>query len=227
MLHGRDWYFGRYGRLSFDGDDPKGGGNPSPDLKPADPKPGDPKPGDPKPDDAPKPPDPLAGLSPEVRASVQAQIDAAAAAARRDGEKAGLTKAQQDAAAKAEADRIAAERQAEIDKGNFAAVKTSLETERDALKGERDDYKAKYEAALAEIEPGVKAQWDALPKEVTALYAGDEADPFGKLAFIAKSSDLIKALAPADPTRPRMPQTPRPNGPDKPEVKSLVNSKTF
>jgi hypothetical protein len=148
---------------------------------------------------------------PQITPEIQKLIDDAAKGARLEGER--LGKAAADAAiaaAKQKADDDAAQAK-KIEEGKFEEVKTDLESKLTAATTERDAFKAKYEDALAQIKPGVEADWATLPAEVKAVYAGAEDDVIAKSAYLAKTKDLVAALAGTSPTGPRPPMTPRPN----------------
>lgn len=180
--------------------------NPNPEPKPEEPKPA--------PTAEPKP------EPPKVPDDVQKLIDAAAAAARKEGEKAG--KAAVETAA-AEAKRIAdeeAQRQKDIDAGEFGKVRESLERERDGFKTRADEAEgviAKYDAILA---PLVKERLDAIKAADADVAKGFPADAplLDQLAWL--DDPRTKALlAKQDQHREnlsRFPSTPKPNGDGKP-----------
>lgn len=218
MFGQRSW--NPYGRLFFSPDDDSGGsggGNEKPTEE--------------------KPADPLAGLTAEQRTLIQKQIDAAASAARKSGEKDGLTKAQTDANAKAESERVAKEQADAIKAGEFDTAKSLIEKERDDAKAESQARADKLERAntvlasvLAERIKILEATGDkdliaAFPKDAEPLDQLDWLnDPRTKaaLAKAKEADDVEKAKA-----NPRV-ITPRPNGTGKPdEVKSLVNARSF
>lgn len=199
MLGKRDMV---YGRLFFDNEnDGKGGGGNPPNPEP-------------KPEEKPKPADPLAGLPEDVKAEVQKRIDAAAAKARRDGEKDGLTKAQQDAAAKAEEERVAKEQADQIAKGDFDKVKTDLEgrasTAEDKLKRANDVLASVIADRMTALEAtGDKELLDAFPKDAEPLeQLAWLNDPRTKRA-IANASEEAKVAAAQG--KPKVPKTPNPN----------------
>lgn len=182
----------------------------------------------PNPTPDPKPDDPLNGLSDVQKAAIQKQIDTASAAARRDGEKAGLTKAQQDAAAKTEEDRVKREQDDAVKRGEFDGVKTSLEQARDAAKAEADAKAGKLtraETAVATIVADRIKELDALKDaELSAEFAAIT-DPIDQLEWFGKASTK-RALANAGEAQkvanaqgqPRVPLTPKPNGSNKSEI---------
>lgn len=182
----------------------------------------------PNPTPDPKPDDPLNGLSDAQKAAIQKQIDTASAAARRDGEKAGLTKAQQDAAAKTEEDRVKREQDDAVKRGEFDGVKTSLEQARDAAKAEAKAHADKLERAntvltsvIAERKAVLDASGDkdliaAFPVDADALTQLDWLnDPRTKAALNVATESQKVANAQG---QPRVPLTPKPNGSNKPEI---------
>lgn len=119
---------------------------------------------------------------------------------------------------KAEEDEAAKAKEAEAEaarKGEFEKLATDRATTIATVTAERDDFKTRYENAVAQIKPGVDTKWATLPAEVSKLYRGAEDDPIAKSAFIAESEPLIQALAgrgATGPSGPAWPNTPRPNG---------------
>lgn len=218
-MFGKDHFAGHYGRLFFSPDDDGGGGGNGDGDKP--------KP-DAKTDDKPK--DPLEGLSPELKLEIQRRMDSASATARKEGEKAGLSKAQTDANAKAEADRVAKEQADLVAKGEFETAKKTLEGERDAEKARADRL---LKIATADLEVRTKAL-DALgDKELSDAFAAitDDLDkvewlndPRTRRAMAAASEEKKVETANG---KPKVPGTPKPNGTGKHEVTSLVNTRTF
>lgn len=173
--------------------------------------------------------DPLAGLSPEAKAAVQKQIDAAAASARKAGEKAGKTEAEQAAAAKAAADREAAEQAEAIKRGEFDTVKASLERERDAEKGKTERV---LKIALADLPDRIKALDDLGDKELSAAFAAIT-DPIDQLEWLndARTKAAMRVAreskeAEAAKGKPRVGGvTPRPTGqPNTVEVQPLATN---
>jgi multidrug efflux pump subunit AcrA (membrane-fusion protein) len=147
----------------------------------------------------------------------QAALDAAAAAARREGEKAGR-KAAEDAAAQAKRDAEAA---AELDRktkaGEFESVKATIEKD-------RDDWKARAEAAEARVaaieeRDGKKAEdlAKALPAALKPLYPAT-------LPLDDRLAWLEKAVATADGATPAAgnARSPQPAGAGKPPTVESV-----
>jgi len=114
-------------------------------------------------------------------AEQQAEINKLIGAARREGKAA----AESDAAAAKQAAEAAAERQRQIDAGQFDTVRQSLETERDQALAKA----AQFDALVEAIKPEIDAQWAALPDEVKALYdwmkarSDNHEDPFDYAAY--------------------------------------------
>lgn len=202
-----------YGRLFFDGEnDGKGGGGNPPNPEP-------------KPEEKPKQPDPLDGLSDEQRKLVQERIDSAAAKARRDGEKAGLTKAQQDAAAKAEEERVAKEQADAIAKGEFDKVKTELEGKAKTAEERLAKANEVIVGVLADRFKELEATGDA---DLIAAYPKD-ADPLDRLAWLNDPRTKRAMAVAAEEKRvadakdkPRPKPTPRPNHDGKQDITSPI-----
>ncbi len=125
----------------------------------------------------------------------QAEIDRIAANARRDGKQTGKSEAEQAlAAAKAQEDADR-KRNAEIEKGNFDAVRSSLEQERDQAKVAVTDAETKYQQAISVLSPDVEARWKDLPTEVAAMYEGADDDILAKAAHLNRTKALVDRLA--------------------------------
>jgi hypothetical protein len=147
-------------------------------------------------------------------------IDAAAAAARRDGEKAGRAAADAAIEAAKKAAEEEADRANQIAAGNFETVQKDLESKLAKVTADRDAFKKRYEDAVAQVSPGVDAKWKDLPAEVAKLYRGADDDPIAKAAFLAESEPLLTALAGkagTGSTATIWPRTPKPNGDLTPE----------
>lgn len=161
-----------------------------------------------------KPPaDPLDGLTPEARAAVQKQVDAAAAAARKEAEKSALAKFEADQQAKQQAEKEERERQEAIKRGEFDQVKTDLEQRIAAASGERDQLTTRLTAYETALTPMIDSLKGELPAEALKGYP-EEADAVARLAWLQERKELVATLRPAgDGTpAPRVPATPRPNG---------------
>lgn len=138
----------------------------------------------------------------------------AAVAARKAAEKraADLEKQVNETAdAKRQADEADAVR-----RGEFEKLATERAEEVKAVKGERDDFKARYDRAIEIVTPGVEADWKTLPKEVTDLYEGGDDDVLAKAAHLHRTKGLVKRLTDAGAARGNGPD-PRPNGAAQPD----------
>lgn len=217
-MFGKDRFAGHYGRLFFspDGDGGAGGGGNggAGDGKPG----GDGKSGD---DANPggKQGDDQIAFTPEQQKHIAKLVG--------DARKEGKSKAEQDAISKKEEDRIAAELKLEEEKGNFAAVKTALETDRDKHKTEAEttaQQLADAEEQLASVVVDkLKALEETGDKDLVAAFPKD-AKPLEQLKWLndPRTKAAIKAATENKKVldangRPRTPITPKPNGTGKPD----------
>lgn len=126
-----------------------------------------------------------------------------------------LARLRQEKAA-AEAERAKAAEEEAARKGEFEKLATDRAEKLTAATAElkaKDDEIAAYEALIA---PMVETLAKELPKE--ALDGYDAEQPMrARLAWLRDRERLVKALTPADPTKPKVPMTPRPNGAGKPD----------
>jgi len=128
-----------------------------------------------------------------------------------DARREGRAQAESDAAAAKQAAEAAAERQRQIDAGQFDTVRQSLETERDQALAKASQFDALVEA----IKPEIDAQWAALPDEVKALYEGDDTDVLARQAHIARTRKLVEKLTEQNEQKRQAAsfgRTPTPNG---------------
>jgi hypothetical protein len=134
------------------------------------------------PENPPKPADPLAELTPEQ----QAALDRRTAAARREGESTGKTKAAQEAQAAADADKAERERKEQEARGEFDKVRQSIEVERDGFKADLDTTKGRLDRALELLKSGVQGKVDSLTKadpELAKAFPAD-ADVLDQIAWL-------------------------------------------
>jgi hypothetical protein len=123
-------------------------------------------------------------------AEQQAEINRIVGQARQEGR----TAAEQ-AAAQAETDRQAeAARQADIDKGNFEAAKTSLEGERDGFKAERDTLKTERDALAGYFDGQFAAALKDLPESIVAFAPAEDASFADKKAWLVKATEQAAKL---------------------------------
>lgn len=222
-MFGKDYWDGRYGRLFFSPDGDGGGGGDG-DAKPS---------GDQKPQDD----DPLAGLTDAQKAALQKRIDSAASNARKEGERAGLTKAQQDANAKLEEERVKKEQEDALKAGEFDKVRASLESERDKHKTEAEttaqqlaDAEEQLASVVAEKVKTLEATAD---KDLIAAFPKD-AKPLDQLRWLndprtlaaMRTAEEAQRVSDAN-AKPKVPGNPKPNANGKEPVKSLVNTRSF
>lgn len=141
-------------------------------------------------------------------AEQEAEINRRAAAARKEGERAAeqAIKDANDAAEKKRKDDI------EVERGNFIPVREGLEKERDGFKTERDAIQARFDTVIAQLKPGVDADWAAFPAELKAAYQGADDDVVAKSEYLRLMKPAWDGLKGQSPTGPRLPMTPRPNG---------------
>ena len=166
---------------------------------------GDPPKSDPPKDD-PKPTDALASLTPEQRKA----FDDAMAAARRDGEKSGKTKAQQEIdAARTKADEDA-ERERLTKAGEFETVKKDLEGKFAAVSGEKETLAQQVAKAEEVVTPLVEALREELPQEAREDEPKD-LPALDALKWLQDRKDLLTKLGALEkPKLPEFPKTPRP-----------------
>ena len=167
--------------------------------------------------------DPLKDLPEAARAAMQRSIDAAAKAARLEGERAGKVAAEEAAAsAKATAD-AEAERQRAIDAGNFDEARKGFETTIATVSGEKETLAGKLARAesviTAVLADRVKALEELGDTDLMAAFPKD-ADPLDQLEWLddPRTKAAIASRAEADQVAnarnnlARVPRTPKPNG---------------
>jgi hypothetical protein len=204
-----------------------GDGTDDPTPNPDDPAPGDQKPDD---DEGESEEEKKAGLSDAAKAILKKNRDAAKLA--RQGA----------AAAKAERDRLLAEkaatdeakRQADeaeaVKKGEFEKLATERAETLKAKEADLAAANAKIASLVTALKPEVEDAWKALPDEITELYVGEADDVLAKRQFMASHKKLIDALTgKQDEAKNKFRQaggkTPVPNGQGKPELQSPLSAR--
>jgi hypothetical protein len=190
-----------------------------PDADPSDPPVADP------PEKKDPPADPLAGLTDEQLKALNSRI----AAARKDGERDGRTKAE---TAIEEAKRLAkeeADRQKLIDAGEFDKVRQELEGKFTAVSGEKETLAQENAAALEVITPLVESIRKELTDDFGAAAIEDEpkdATPVAALKWLQGRKALLSKLGLTEKRDLHLPgPAPRPNANGKPAVQSPISSR--